>query len=300
MSIALMFPGQGAQYVGMGQSLCERNYVAKEIFSRAEKILGAQFLQICFQGPNEILKQTSICQPALFVHCCAAVNILREMGYDFDIAYGLSLGELTALWAAEVVDFETGLHIVSERGRLMQVACEKTNGSMLCLLGGDWEDIDSICHESGVEVANMNCPDQVVISGETENIKKAQELAEKMAFKRVLPLNVAGAYHSKLMESASVGFEKVLQNIEFNAPRIKVLTNVTGESVESPREIKEMLVRQIISPVLFEKCCRSAMCMQVSEYFECGPGKTLCGMLKKIDRDIIAKNFDRIEDFNLR
>jgi [acyl-carrier-protein] S-malonyltransferase len=136
MSIALMFSGQGAQYVGMGQSLCERNYVAKEIVSRAVKILGAQFLQTCFHGPNEILKQTTIYQPVLFVHCCAIVNILREMSYDFDIAYGLSLGELMALWTAEVVDFETELHIVSERGRLMQAAHGKTNDSMLCLLGG--------------------------------------------------------------------------------------------------------------------------------------------------------------------
>lgn len=294
-----MFPGQGAQYVGMGQSLCESDYGGDEIFSRVEELLGLQFLQTCFYGPDEILMQTSICQPALFVHGCAVVSILRNMGNSFDVAYGLSLGELTALWAAEVVDFETGLHIVSERGKLMQAACEKTKGSMLCLLGGDLEDIESICHESKVEVANMNCPGQVVISGEIENIKKAQELAEKMAFKRVLPLNVAGAYHSKLMESASVGFEKVLQNIEFQPPQIRVLTNVTGKSVGSPKEIKEMLVRQIISPVLFEKCCRSAIHMQISEYFECGPGKTLCGMLRKIDRNIIVKNFDRIEDFNL-
>ncbi|MDR2432390.1 MAG: ACP S-malonyltransferase [Puniceicoccales bacterium] len=298
MSIALMFPGQGAQYVGMGKSLCKGNRGAREIFSRAEKILGLQFSQICFLGPDEVLMQTSICQPALFVHGCAVINILREMGNSFDVAYGLSLGELTALWAAEVIDFEAGVHMVSERGRLMQAACEKTKGSMLCLLGGALEDVDSLCHESGVEIANINCPGQVVIAGETKNIQKAQALAEKMTFKRVLPLNVAGAYHSRLMESASVGFEKVLQNIEFHPPRIKILTNVTGECIESPEKIKEMLVRQIVSPVLFEKCCRSAMRMQMSEYFECGPKKTLCGMLKRINKDIIAKSFDNMEDFN--
>ncbi|MDR1173198.1 MAG: ACP S-malonyltransferase, partial [Puniceicoccales bacterium] len=188
-----MFPGQGAQYIGMGQSLCEKNCRAKEIFSRAEKVLGLQFLPICFHGPDEVLVQTSVCQPALFVHGCAVTNILREMGYNFDVAYGLSLGELTALWAAEVIDFETGVHMVSERGRLMQAACEKTKGSMLCLLGGSLEDVDSVCHESRVEVANMNCPGQIVVSGETKNIEKAKALAEKMAFKRVLQLNVAGA-----------------------------------------------------------------------------------------------------------
>ncbi|MDR3144045.1 MAG: ACP S-malonyltransferase [Puniceicoccales bacterium] len=295
---ALMFPGQGAQYVGMGRSLNECSDAAADIFSRAEKILGHAFIGTCFYGPDIILMQTSICQPALFAHGCAAVAALRAAGIEqYSVAYGLSLGELTALWAAGVFDFEVGMRVVAERGRLMQKACDETSGAMLCLTGGISDEVAEVCHCASVEIANVNCPGQIVVSGEAHCIAKAREVAEKMSFKRVLCLNVAGAYHSRLMEKASGGFEKFLKNFEFHRPRFKILTNVTGEAVESPEEIKSMLVRQIISPVLFEKCCRNALQMGTAEYFECGPGRTLSGMMKKINGDVTVKNFDKIEDF---
>jgi [acyl-carrier-protein] S-malonyltransferase len=299
MSIALVFPGQGSQYVGMGLSLNERSAVAAGFFAEAERVLGSSFVWAMFHGPGCALTETRVCQPAVFAHGCAAVGVMGEINHTFrgSVAYGLSLGELTALWSAGVFDFATGLRVVAERGRLMQKACEETDGAMLCLIGGKQGDIDALCDESGVVVANVNCPGQVVVSGETSSIGKATDIAEKMPFKRALRLNVAGAYHSELMESASVGFEKFLNGIEFSPPRMRVLTNVTGEAVESVEEIKEMLVRQIISPVLFEKCCRRAMRDGVVEHFEFGPGRTLSNMIRKIDGSAIAENFDKFEDF---
>jgi [acyl-carrier-protein] S-malonyltransferase len=299
MGTALIFPGQGSQYVGMGLSLFENSRAGRGVFSVAERVLGGKFLEVMFHGPGSSLAETRICQIALFVHSCAAVAVLEERGRDRQcaITYGLSLGELTALWAAGVFDFETGLEVVAERGRLMQAACEETDGAMLCLIGGEWGDIDSLCRDADVTLANINCPGQVVISGETRNIERATAIAEKMPFKRALRLNVAGAYHSKLMESAGVGFGKFLENVEFYPPKMQVLTNVTAKTVESPAEIKKMLAQQIVSPVLFEECCRRAMGNGVGEYLECGPGKTLSGMVKKIDRSAIARNFDRLEDF---
>jgi [acyl-carrier-protein] S-malonyltransferase len=169
---------------------------------------------------------------------------------------------------------------------------------MLCLIGGYSDDIVSLCDESGVDVANMNCPGQVVVSGARRNIDAARELAEKMTFKRVLPLNVAGAYHSRLMESASVGFKNFLDAIDFAPPRVEVLTNVTGETVSAPEKIKEALANQIVSPVLFEKCCNSALCMGIGEFFECGAGKTLIGLVKRIDAAVATRSFDKIDDFN--
>ncbi|MDR1595480.1 MAG: ACP S-malonyltransferase [Puniceicoccales bacterium] len=300
MSTALVFPGQGAQYVGMGQSLCDGSCSAREIFAAAEKLLGASFLHACFDGPFEILAQTKICQPALFVHGCAATVVLREKftKKKYSVAYGLSLGELTALWAADVFDFDVALRVVAERGRLMQKACEETDGAMLCLIGGTREDVETLCAETNVELANINCPGQIVISGMRNSIKAANEIAEKMRFRRVLQLNVAGAYHSRLMESACVGFEKFLKTIDLRPPKVATLTNVTGEPVSDPAKIKKTLAEQIISPVFFEKCCRSAIGIGADEFLECGPGKSLCGMMKKISETVNVKNFDKMDDFD--
>ena len=300
MSVAFVFPGQGAQYVGMGLSLYESFANVKYLFDTAAKVLGQDFLQICFRGPDEFLTQTKICQPALFLHGCVAVSILRDRDPNIhcDVAFGLSLGELTALWAAGVFDFETGLHIVSMRGKLMQEACEKTQGTMLCVFGGTDDDLKSLCAETNVEIANLNCPGQVVLSGSLENIQLARELAARMSFKRAMLLNVAGAYHSRLMESARDGFEKFIENIEFSAPNMKVLSNVTGDLVSDPEDIKQKLVEQIVSPVLFEKCCHKAIEIDVNKFLECGPGKSLAGLIRRIDKTLVTDNFDKPVDFN--
>lgn len=300
MSVAFVFPGQGAQYVGMGLSLYESFANVKHLFDTAAKVLGHDFLQICFRGPDEFLTQTKICQPALFLHGCVAVSILRDRDPNIhcDVAFGLSLGELTALWAAGVFDFETGLHIVSMRGKLMQEACEKTQGTMLCVIGGTDDDLKSLCAETSVEIANLNCPGQIVLSGGLENIQLARELAARMSFKRAMLLNVAGAYHSRLMESARDGFEKFIKNIEFSAPNMKVLSNVTGDLVSDPEDIKQKLVEQIVSPVLFEKCCHKAIEIGVNKFLECGPGKSLAGLIRRIDKTLVTDNFDKSVDFN--
>ena len=300
MSIAFIFSGQGAQYVGMGLSLYESFANVKHLFGTAAKVLGQDFLQICFRGPDEFLTQTKICQPALFLHGCVAVSILRDRDPNIhcDVAFGLSLGELTALWAAGVFDFETGLHIVSMRGKLMQEACEKTQGAMLCVIGGTDDDLKSLCDETNIEIANLNCPGQVVLSGSLENIQLARELAARMSFKRAMLLNVAGAYHSRLMESARDGFEKFIKNIEFSAPNMKVLSNVTGDLVSDPKDIKQKLVEQIVSPVLFEKCCHKAIEIGVNKFLECGPGKSLAGLIRRIDKTLVTDNFDKSVDFN--
>jgi [acyl-carrier-protein] S-malonyltransferase len=283
----------------MGLSLHQNSLVASEFFSTAERVVGGGFLDVLFHGPGELLTEAKFCQLALFVHGCAAAAMLKDgpLAGQCTVSYGLSLGELTALWAAGVFDFETGLKIVAERGRLMQKACEETDGSMLCLIGGEWGYIDALCQETGVVAANVNCPGQVVVSGETCGIERAMEIAERMPFKRVVRLNVAGAYHSKLMEDAGNAFGKFLQTIDFSPPKLRVLTNVTGEELTSPLEVKEMLARQIFSPVLFERCCRRAIQLGVTEHLECGPGKTLSAMAKRIDKTTSTRNFDKFDDF---
>ena len=181
----------------------------------------------------------------------------------------------------------------------MQLSCERTDGTMVSLIGGFLDDIKELCAESGVEIANMNCPGQVVISGERERMKHALEIAEKMAFKRVIPLKVAGAYHSKLMTDASVEFEKFLKNVEFKAPKIAVISNVTADFVKDADTIKSLLVKQIVSPVLFEKCCERAIRFGVDQIFECGAGRVLSGLMKRIGPEVKTKSLDNLLDFNL-
>lgn len=301
MATALIFPGQGAQYVGMGQSLYESFPVVRSFYRAAEKMFGESFLQTCFYGPDDVLTQTKVCQPALFLHSVAAVAVLRSLFPEKEqsVAFGLSLGELTALWTAGVYDFETGLAIVAERSRLMQEACERTNGSMLCLLGGNTDDVDTVCASANVYKANLNCPGQIVLSGDAKCIQVARSIAEQMSFKRVLPLNVAGAYHSPLMESASIGFEKFLRDITFNVPQVPVLSNVMANVVSDPAVIRDLLVKQIVSPVLFEGCCTRAISMGVSEFIECGAGRTLSGLIKKIDKSVSVVSFDKSDDYNM-
>lgn len=301
MSIGLMFPGQGSQYIGMGKSLYDGNHAAHSIFARAENVLGSSFLSTCFCGPEDVLTTTSYCQPALFIHSCAVVETMHNLYPEkrYEVAFGLSLGELTALCIAGVFDFETGLRIVHKRGSLMQAACENTQGTMVSLIGGMFDDIPELCEQTGVEIANMNCPGQVVISGDCECIKLAVETASKMSFKRIIPLKVAGAYHSKLMTDASVQFEKYLDDIEFNTPKIRVISNVTADFVKDPESIKQLLVKQIISPVLFSKCCERAIRSGVSQLFECGAGKVLNGLMKRINHDIDVESLDNLSDFNL-
>ncbi|MDR1255612.1 MAG: ACP S-malonyltransferase [Puniceicoccales bacterium] len=301
MNIGFIFPGQGAQCVTMGKSLYDGNHAASLVFERASKVLGDSFLNTLFCGPEEVLMATDRCQPALFVHSCAAVEAMRSLYPEkrAEVLFGLSLGELSALCIAEVFDFETGLRVAQMRGNLMQKACEDTRGTMVSLVGGIFDDALEICDKTGVEVANLNCPGQVVISGECGAMQSAIEMAEKMSFKRIFPLKVAGAYHSKLMGGAAADFEKFLGGIGFRDPKIGVISNVSADFVKTGEEAKRLLIKQITSPVLFQKCCERAMRSGVKNFFECGTGKVLAGLVKRINADAKVVTLDKIEDFNL-
>lgn len=284
MSIALLFSGQGAQVVGMGKSLYEANPVAKSIYDRAAKVLPFDLKEVCFNGPAETLTETRVCQPALYVQGYAIAEILRERGHlkDLKACLGLSLGELTAYAYAGVWDFETGLRIVAERGRLMQQACESSKGGMAAVIGGSREDIAKLCAAFDIQAANFNCPGQVVISGEAEKVNAAVARAKEFGpFKLVKALTVAGAYHSRLMEPARVAFEKFLQDIPFNAPKVTVYTNTTGEAVSDPSALRTALAKQVVSSVYWEDNCRAAAASGITQFYECGPGAVLAGMMKR-------------------
>lgn len=288
MATGLLFSGQGAQAVGMGRSLYENNASARELFERADAVLGYALSKLCFEGPQEALTPTKVCQPALYVHGYAAFTVLRERGKleGLKTALGLSLGELTALAAAEAFDFETGLRTVAERGRLMQEACEATEGTMASVIGGEREKVQELCEACDIDMANLNCSGQIVISGEKAKVLDAVERAKGMGFKLVKPLVVAGAYHSRLMEPARKAFEGFLQTVDIQAPKLKVFTNTTGGLVESPEAIREALTKQVVSSVLWEDCMRGAAALGVETFYECGPGAVLAGLAKRIDREI--------------
>ncbi len=284
MSTALLFSGQGAQAVGMGKSLYEGSPIAKALYDRAAKVLPFDLKQICFEGPVEVLTETRVCQPALYVQGYAIAQILRERGKlnDLKACLGLSLGELTAYAVAGVWDFETGLQVVAERGRLMQLACDQTKGGMAAVIGGTREDIAKLCAAFDVDAANFNCPGQVVISGDAEKITQAVARAKEFGpFKLVKPLVVAGAYHSRLMEPARKAFEAYLQGVDFNRPQVTVYSNTTGGALSEPVALREALVKQVVSSVLWEDDCKAAAATGVTQFYECGPGGVLAGMMKR-------------------
>lgn len=301
MSIGLLFSGQGAQALGMGRSLYEQSTAAKACFDQANEVLDFDLKQLCFEGPNEALTETKACQPALYVHGNAIVGALREAGKlpEISVACGLSLGELTALSVAEVFDFATGLKIVAERGRLMQEACDATTGGMASLLGGTIEQVEALCAEFEIDMGNLNCPGQTVISGEQSKIDQAVAKAQELDFKRVIPLNVAGAYHSRLMQGAADQFKNFLAEIPFAAPKVAVFTNVTGQRISDPEAIKQALVDQVVSTVRWTDCMAGAAALGVDSFYECGPGKVLAGLAKRIDRSLTITSLSEYEDLPL-
>lgn len=298
MATALIFAGQGAQKVGMGKSLHENSATARALYAEANDVLGWDLAQVSFEGPDSELTQTKVCQPALFVHGLALHAILKEEGKLAGVttALGLSLGEITALTAAGVFDFATGLRVVAERGRLMQLACEQSVGGMAAILGEERQTVYDLCAAFDIEAANFNAPGQIIVSGDKAKVDAAVAAAKDRGIKKIIPLNVAGAYHSRLMEPARAAFATFLDGITFNAPQLTVLTNTTGNVVSEPADIKAALVKQVVSSVLWEDCMRNALAAGADDFLELGPGGVLAGLAKRTDRAWVVKSAGEFAD----
>ena len=282
---ALLFAGQGAQFVGMGRDLAESHPTAKALIEQADEALGYSLSEICFFGPEEQLVRTEHAQPAIYLVGWAALQLLREQvpGLAFDATAGLSLGEFTALAAADALGFKDGLRVVRRRGELMQEACEASAGGMAAIVGLDEEAVRSVCDQTGVSLANLNCPGQIVVSGDADKMDAACDAAKAAGAKRAIPLPVAGAYHSPLMQPARAGLAEALDKVELREPLVPVYSNVTGQVHASGGTIAGTMVDQITSPVKWEACIRTMIADGVTRFIELGPGTALTGFMRRID-----------------
>jgi [acyl-carrier-protein] S-malonyltransferase len=284
---ALLFAGQGAQVVGMGKDLAAAFPAAHVWFDRANAALGYDLASICFNGPDTELTKTEHAQPGIFLVSWAAFDLLKNRvpGFKFEATAGLSLGEFTALTAAGVMSFEDGLRVVRQRGRFMQEACDTTHGSMAAVIGLDEAPTREVCAEAGVALANLNCPGQIVISGEAEKILQAVDLAKAKGARKAVPLPVAGAYHSPLMAGAQPKLQAELAAVRFSPPTVPVISNVTGLPHGSPDEIRARLVEQVTASVRWEDSMRLLLAQGFTRFIELGPGSALTGFMKRISKD---------------
>jgi len=289
---ALMFAGQGAQAVGMGRDLAEKFASARAWFDRANTALGYDLARICFHGPEAELTKTEHAQPGIFLVGWVAFELLREHvpALAFEATAGLSLGEFTALAASGVMSFEDGLRVVRQRGRFMQEACEATQGGMAAIIGLDEAATRLVCEEAGVELANLNCPGQIVISGAADKMTWACEMAKAKGARRALPLPVAGAYHSRLMAGAQRKLQTALAGMSFAWPGVPVISNVTGQPHGGPAEIQQRLVEQVTVSVRWEASMRHLLGQGFTRFIELGPGTALSGFMKRIDKTVQILN----------
>ncbi len=297
--LAFIFPGQASQYVGMGQDWYQNQPFAKEMFQKADDIVGYELSKICFEGPEEALKQTRVTQPAIFVHSLMVATWLREQGIQPDITAGHSLGEYSALVAVGGGVFESVLSVVQTRGDLMQKAGEDQPGTMAAIIGLTFEEAGDICREassSGVVVpANVNSPEQVAISGSIDGVHRAMEIAKEKGAKLVQELVVSGAFHSPLMESAQDGLSRALDQLEFRDSQVPVVVNVTAEPESLAEGLRQSLKNQLASPVLWEASIRRMVELGVDRVVEVGPGKVLQGLVRRINPDIERLGCDTVE-----
>lgn len=284
---ALLFAGQGAQAVGMGKDFAEKFPSARAWFDRANAALGYDLASVCFNGPDVELTKTENAQPGILLVSWVAFQLLKEQvpALKFDATAGLSLGEFTALAAASALSFEDGLRVVRQRGKFMQEACDATRGGMAAVIGLEEAPTRAVCAEAGVVLANLNCPGQLVISGEMEKIAKAIELAKAKGAKRAIPLTVAGAYHSPLMASAQPKLQAELAKITIAAPSVPVISNVTALPQGTPTGIASRLIEQVTSSVLWEASMRYLLAHDFTRFIELGPGTALSGFMKRIDKN---------------
>lgn len=284
---AFVFPGQGAQFVGMGKDLYEQSAQAKEMFEKANDILGFRITDLMFDGTEEDLKQTKVTQPAVFLH---SVILAKVIGDEFkpDMVAGHSLGELSALTAAGALSFEDGLKLVSARAQAMQKACEIKPSTMAAIIALPDEKVEEICNgiDGVVVAANFNCPGQIVISGEIEAVNAACEAAKAAGAKRALPLKVGGAFHSPLMEPARAELAEAIDKTEFHTPVCPVYQNVDALPHTDPAEIKGNLIAQLTAPVRWTQTVKNMIADGATEFVELGPGKVLQGLVAKVSRDV--------------
>lgn len=299
--IAYIFPGQGAQYVGMGKELCAQFKSADNVFEKANDILGFDLKAMCFEGPIEKLTQSVFCQPAILTHSIASWEVLKNDFSDLDIApfacAGLSLGEYSALVACGAIKFEDALRLVHKRGAFMDEASRVNPGTMSCILGLDLKKAQELAQLTGAEIANLNCPGQIVVSGTKESISQINEMAQQAQAKRVISLEVSGPFHSSMMNSAADKLKAVLEDVPVAKPLVSFIPNVTAEFLSDEAMIKELLMKQVSHTTYWQKSIEVLMEQGITNYFEFGPGRVLRGLLGRIDRSLKVINLAKPEDF---
>ncbi len=302
MKTALLFPGQGAQFVGMGKDLVERFPQAKELFTQASDSVGYDLAQLCFDGPQDKLDATTVSQPAIFVVSAALLNIFNTSPNAVrpDVTAGLSMGEYTALYAAGLISFEDALQLVQKRGNAMQAAADHSDGSMVSILGLDEVQVISLCEEASqgelLLAVNFNCPKQIVLSGATGACRRAADLAEKHGAIKAIPLSVAGAFHSEMMNPAAEELKNALADCPIKDPaEVKVIANINAEYYQTVDDIQEGLVKQLVRPILWQKCMEKLLAEGVENFYEIGPGRVLTGLMKRIHRRTKVTNISSAE-----
>lgn len=307
MKTAFLFPGQGAQVVGMGADIASAWPAANDFFDRANRIVGYDLKTLCFSGPEDKLNSTTVSQPAIFTVSAAILEILRNnpktASIRPEVTAGLSLGEYTALYAAGLIDFENALRLVQKRGEAMQAASDASDGGMVSILGMDEPQIWQLCAEAAegqlLVPANFNCPGQIVISGASAACKRAVPIAERMGATKAIELKVAGAFHSEMMRPAAEALDTALAGCSIGTPSaLRVIANISAEYYTAPDEIRQGLIRQLLQPILWQKCMEKLLADGIEQFYEIGPGRVLTGLMKRIHRRATIINISNLESLN--
>lgn len=300
--VGFVFPGQGAQYVGMGKELYDNFSEAREVFNKADEILGRNISNLCFQGPMEELTSTDNTQVAILTTSIAALEVLKKHNINPSLVAGLSLGEYSALVASGTLSFEDALSLVEKRGRFMKEDSDKNKGEMAAVLGISEEIIQEVCNQCRdlgvISIANYNCPGQIVIAGEMEPLNKAIELLSEKGAKKIIKLPVSGAFHTELLENASNKLRKELDMVDFKAFSVNFIPNLTGDILESVENLKDILKNQVKNSVQWEKSINTMINEGVDTFIEVGPGKALSGFVKKVNRSLKVYNVEDMASLN--